>query len=258
MPLEFVKYNPSIEIASGNRRSESGHLMFDMHLHSVYSNDSIIDIRTILKSWKNTGILPLVCDHDSIKGSQKVYEAIRKRDPDIPQIWAEEILTAEGEIIGAFLNEEIPPGLTAEETLDIIDDQGAISIVPHPFCTYRPTAIDRDVLGTIAERTDIIEGYNARTPDAGENSRGISFAEMLGKPVSVGSDAHTPVELARNYILIKEFDTPRDLIRNLNDVEIIFTPAPPEVHEFTILFKQMRQQNGNITPFYQPAATADH
>ena len=238
---------------------DAGTIAFDMHVHSTYSNDSITDTRTIVRSWEKSGILPLVCDHDTIGGSQRVYSEIRKKDPDIPFILAEEILTADGEIIGAFLNEEIAPGLSAEETLDTINEQGAISIVPHPFCTYRSTAIDSEVLGRIAGRIDIIEGYNARTPDAGENMRGRDLAAKMNKPVSVGSDAHTSVELEVNYILINGFSTPKELIRNLPGGDIHFSPAPPEVHQFTIMFKKLRREcgitnlQGNIETLLQNA-----
>lgn len=244
MPLSFVKYNPLIEEAGERQEDCPGTVMFDMHVHSMYSNDSITDVRTIVRSWEKTGILPLVCDHDCIKGSEKVYEEIRRIDPDIPIILAEEVLTSDGEIIGAFLNEEIPPGLRADETLDLIEDQGAVSIVPHPFCTFRSTAIDREVLRRSSGRIDIIEGYNARTPSESENLMGRVFAKKFGKPVSVGSDAHTPVELARNYIRMKEFGTPAELIRNLPDGRACFSPAPAEVNEFTILFKRIRQESG--------------
>ena len=143
------------------------------------------------------------------------------------------------------MTEEIPPGLSAEETLDIIEDQGALSIVPHPFCTFRSTAIDREVLFKISDRVDIIEGYNARTPGAEENHMGRVFAKKCGKPVSVGSDAHTPVELARNYVRIENFSTPAELLQNLRQAEINFSPAPPGVNEFTIMFKRMRMKSGN-------------
>ena len=259
MPASYIYTTPHIDNFHREREEEPGTVMFDMHVHSTYSNDSIIDIRTIVGSWKKTGILPLVCDHDSITGSQKVYSEIRRTDPDIPLILAEEILTADGEIIGAFLNEEIAPGLSAEETLDIIEDQGAISIVPHPFCTFRSTAIDNGALNRIAERIDIIEGYNARTPDSGENRMGSVFAGRFGKPVSVGSDAHTPVELATNYIRINQFSTPAELFRGLPGGTVHFNPAPQEVHEFTIMFKKLRREcgiaglQGNIETLLQNA-----
>jgi predicted metal-dependent phosphoesterase TrpH len=248
MPVSYIPSTPNMDKSGKRPEDDSGVIMFDMHVHSMYSNDSITDTQTIIHSWEKTGILPLVCDHDSITGSEKVYSTIRKMNPNIPEILAEEILTAEGEIIGAFLNEEIAPGLSADETLDIIEDQGAISIVPHPFCTYRKTTIDNDTLDRIAGRVDVIEGYNARTPDPGENLNGRAFAGRTGKPLSVGSDAHTPGELAINYIRITEFSTPGELIRNLPAGEVNFSPAPHEVHEFTIMFKKLRRE-GDLNNF---------
>lgn len=73
-------------------------------------------------------MLPL---HNTITGSVRAFKKICAKDPNIPVIVAEEILTSEGEIIGLFLQEEIPAFLSAEETLDRIRDQGALSIVPH-------------------------------------------------------------------------------------------------------------------------------
>jgi len=255
MTFSFVSRNPLLEEPGKRQKDDSGTIKFDMHVHSFYSGDAITDVKIIVRSWEKTGILPLVCDHDSIKGSEKVYAAIRRSDPDIPLILAEEILTSDGEIIGAFLNEEIPPGLRADETLDIIEDQGALSIVPHPFCTFRSTAIDREVLNEISGRVNVIEGYNARTPDADENHMGRVFAKRCGKPVSVGSDAHTLVELARNYTIVDEFSTPRELLRGLRSAGICFRPAPQEVNEFTIMLKQMLRENGMKNNFHSNIGT---
>ena len=52
------------------------------------------------------------------------------QDPDLPLVFAEEIATREGEIIGLFLTEEIPPGLPAAETLDLIHGQGGLTLDP--------------------------------------------------------------------------------------------------------------------------------
>jgi predicted metal-dependent phosphoesterase TrpH len=197
-------------------------LKFDMHVHSLYSSDSMNSVHTIVRSWKKSGILPLVCDHDSIRGSVEVYRAIRKERPDIPLILAEEIMTRDGEIIGAFLTEEIPPGLSAEETIDEIRSQGAISIVPHPFCSYRDSRITGPALGRITERVDCIEGYNARMLRGGDNHMAVAYAKSNSKPVSVGSDAHTPFELGRNYLLLPPFRTPGELLRHLPAGDIVF------------------------------------
>jgi hypothetical protein len=84
-------------------------MRFDMHLHSNYSEDSSISVKTIVQCYRRTGILPLVCDHNSISGSEKVFGILGKSNPDITCIQAEEILTSDGEIIGLFLQENIKP-----------------------------------------------------------------------------------------------------------------------------------------------------
>jgi predicted metal-dependent phosphoesterase TrpH len=204
-------------------------VLLDMHVHSDYSVDSVVSVDAILRAWERTGILPLVCDHNSIEGSRKVYTQIRRQNPDIPLILAEEISTREGEIIGAFLTEKIPPGLSAAETLDRIRDQGGLSIVPHPFCTHRLCTIDRGVLQESIGRIDVVEGYNARnrSPEADVQAR--AFAREHKKPVSAGSDAHTPTELAGAYVAVAPFEGPEDLLANLKDAPACFLPADSSV-----------------------------
>jgi predicted metal-dependent phosphoesterase TrpH len=220
--------------------SDDALIRFDMHVHSVYSPDSVNSIRTIVQSWRKNRVLPLVCDHDTIRGSVEVCAGIQETDPDIPVILAEEIMTRDGEIIGAFLTEEVPPGLSAEETLDEIRDQGAVSVVPHPFCTYRKSTIDRQALLRVAGRVDCIEGYNARVIRGEGNRMAIEFADRYRKPVSAGSDAHTPFELSTNYLSVRPFGTPGELLRNLSEARISFPGANPGVHYITKLVKAFR------------------
>ena len=210
-----------------------GRICLDMHVHSHYSSDASTNPRTIAQGWHTYGILPIVCDHNSIKGAEATERLIRERSPGIPTILAEEILTAEGEIIGLFLNEEIPPHLSAAETLDLIADQGAISIVPHPFCTYRSTAIRRDTLEELGHRIDIVEGYNARNVTRQANIEALRFAAERGKPVSVGSDAHTPFELCSSYAILEPFDSPAGLIRSLRTAEYRYRKVHPSLHRIS-------------------------
>lgn len=210
-------------------RAPNKTVLLDMHVHSDYSIDSVVSVGAIVRAWERSGILPLVCDHNSIAGSREVYARIRRQDPDILEILAEEILTRDGEIIGAFLTEEIPPGLSAAETLDAIDDQGALSIVPHPFCTHRLCTIDQGVLQDVIDRIDIVEGYNARnrSPEADIEAR--AFAGEHKKPVSAGSDAHTHIEFAGALVAVAPFEGPADLLANLKDAPVWCRPAnPPE------------------------------
>jgi len=218
-------------------------LKIDMHVHSQYSNDSIIPIETLVRTWRKHGIISLVCDHDTLEGSKRVMRAIRGLNPEIPEILAEEITTTGGEIIGVFLTEEIPAGLSSEETIDTIHDQGGLSIVPHPFCRYRSRALVRSILDELIPRINIIEGYNSRNVVDADNLVAVSYANEKGKPISAGSDAHTPLELSRVWLDIPVFETPVGLLSNLARASIHFKQSPPGVHLFTKMVKLKKKKH---------------
>ena len=150
-------------------RWEENPVMFDMHVHSEYSDDSWITVPDIVRTWKARNIYSIVCDHDTIRGSVEVCRELNAGDPDLPVIIAEEILTSDGDMIGIFLSETIQPGMTALETLDAIHAQGGLSLLPHPFSSSRCSSIRSGVLDEVIERIDIVEGFNGRRMRAGEN-----------------------------------------------------------------------------------------
>ncbi len=189
---------------------------FDMHVHTRYSGDSINDPATIVQSYRRTGILPLVCDHNTTAGSAIVCHTIRYHSLDIPEILAAEIMTSEGEIIGIFLSDMVPPYLSAAETIEIIHEQGGLALIPHPFCSSRTSsALQRDVLFEVVRSVDIIEGFNARTMHDSDNRVAREFATQYGKPISVGSDSHLPGDLGRYWLELEPFSTPKELLASL-------------------------------------------
>ena len=189
---------------------------FDMHVHSAYSSDSTNEPEAIIASFARTGIIPLVCDHNSTAGSAVVSHGIRQIAPGIPAILAEEIMTAEGEIIGLFLEETVRPYFTAEETIEAIHEQGGLALVPHPFCSWRRgSALRQDALTAVTSCVDIIEGFNGRTLREGENRAAREFAAKAKKPFSVGSDAHLPIDLGRYWLELEPFQTPEELLKSL-------------------------------------------
>lgn len=190
---------------------------FDMHIHSTYSNDSENEPAAIVGSCERTGILPLVCDHNTIAGSQVVSRDLREIMTGFPEVFAEEVMTRQGEIIGLFLTDEIPPYLDAAETIDSIHDQGGLALVPHPFCSFRTTsALWRDTLFEVAEKVDIIEGFNGRNVYDEDSLAAQEFAGRFGIPLSAGSDAHRPSDLGRYWLELEPFTTPKELLRSLS------------------------------------------
>jgi predicted metal-dependent phosphoesterase TrpH len=223
-----------------------GMLLFDMHVHSWYSSDCIIPVGCHVRLYERRHILPLVCDHNSLAGSAHVYRQIRAINPEIPEILAEEIMTADGEIIGAFLQEEIPPFMSAEATLDAIHDQGALAIVPHPFCSFRSGAIRADALDRMIGRVDILEGFNGRMTDERDNDCARRYAARHGIPLSAGSDAHTLVELGRTYVEMEPFSSPEELVHGIRGAAIHYRRTPPSIHAVTPIVRHVRNERESL------------
>lgn len=226
----------------GTEGREEDLIKLDMHVHSEHSRDSVVPVQAIVRAWERHRLFSVVCDHDTIRGALEVCRGIRELDPDAPLVLAEEITTADGEIIGLFLNEELPPGLPAEETVDRVHEQDGLVLIPHPFCRYRSRAIRKDVLAGLVHRVDIIEGYNARNVTDEDNDRALRFAEEHGKPVSVGSDAHIAIELARVWVEVPPFETPAELVACLRGARVCFRRSNNAVHLLTKMVKMARRK----------------
>jgi predicted metal-dependent phosphoesterase TrpH len=129
-----------------------------------------------------------VTDHDETAGAFLAQE-YAKQFNDVEVVIGEEITTADGEIIGLFLTEKIQPGLSIEETVDIIREQGGLTIAPHPFSFHVPGLKERifDI------DLDGFEVLNGGHPDRYSNAFAQKVMEKYpGKwaPIAA-SDAHS-------------------------------------------------------------------
>lgn len=189
----------------------------DMHTHTEHSKDSTTRLDRFRDAAAAAG-LDVVCvtDHDTIDG------ALRLREMDVPfrVVVGEEIASRDGEIIGLFLSEGVPPGLSVEETIRRIHEQGGIAYVPHPFSRNRLRHLRRTALERVVRRLDAVEVYNAREAFAADNRRALAFALEHGLPGGAGSDAHRPNELGRAYVEIADFETPAGFLAALRAGEV--------------------------------------
>jgi hypothetical protein len=145
-------------------------------------------------------------------------------------IVAEEIATPVGEIMGMFLTEEIPKGVTPEEAIARIKSQGGLVCIPHPFGRYFLQNSSRLTSPEILSQVDIIEAFNARTPFSSSCARARRLAEQRGKPASAGSDAHTVGEIGQAYVEMPEFNGPDDFLHCLSQGRIFGQRSSPLVH----------------------------
>src|SRR2546423_8606943 len=185
----------------------------DMHSHTRLSKDSLNDPRKVVQAAAERGLGALcVTDHNALANALAMSQM-----PDLPirVTPSEEVKTSEGEIIGYFLSELVPKGLTPEETVKRIKGQGGLVGVPHPFDTMRSgsrlktPALDRLVQ---AGMIDMIEVFNARAAKAEDNERALEYARQHGLAMSAGSDAHTLAEIGRAYMEVAPFDTPEEFL----------------------------------------------
>jgi predicted metal-dependent phosphoesterase TrpH len=174
--------------ASPLARAET--MRIDLHCHTEASHDCRTPLMQIPKRCLERQLDVLaVTDHNQIWGAVKLQEMVAERT-DLTVIVGEEVSTREGELIGLFLHENIPAGLTPEQTVAAIRDQGGLVLLPHGFDPLkanrlRPTALER-----IADQIDIVEVFNARISRPSWNRAASTWAAQHHRVVSAGSDAH--------------------------------------------------------------------
>ncbi|MAG78498.1 hypothetical protein CL616_03990 [archaeon] len=177
----------------------------DLHVHTRYSGCSIMKFFTLRKLCKKYNILPAITDHDTIEGAKKFKDCII----------SEEISTKEGEIIGLFLNEKITSGLSIEETVDKIKEQGGLVYVPHPFDWRRKNA------KRLNFNIDILEVFNGRVWRQSVNQKARDYALKKNIIMGVGSDTHTYPEFGKIYNEIEEFNSPKEFLKNMQKAKLI-------------------------------------
>ena len=166
-----------------------------------------------------------ITDHGTIEGALKMQSIA-----PFPVIIAEEILTPQGEIMGMFLKEGIPSGLSVEQTISRIRAQGGLVGIPHPFDVFRKSALKNNIIEKLVEQIDVIEVFNSRSPLLRSSVRAQIFAQKYGIPGIAGSDAHTPSEIGNAYIEMPEFNGRDDFLNALAKGKICGHRANPLVH----------------------------
>lgn len=212
----------------------------ELHSHTRHSKDCLLDYDTIIAVCLRRGIGALaVTDHNEIAGAF----AMQQRAP-FPVIVAEEVFTAQGEIIGLFLQEFIPRGLPIEQTIARIQEQGGLVYVPHPFDSHRKGAIGREVLDAIHPQVDLIEVLNARNVDHGDDARAYQYAQEHGLTMAAGSDAHSVGEFGNAYLEMEPFDGTADFLEKARRGRVGGRHSTPLVHFLSTYAKLYKRVAG--------------
>ena len=161
----------------------------DLHMHTDHSHDCATPVEVLLATARDQGLGAIaVTDHNEVSGALEA--AAKAADYGVKVIVGEEVKTAsQGEVIGLFLQEKIPRGLTLAETVAEIRRQGGVVYVPHPFDRMHAVP-DYEHLLDIVEDVDAIEVYNPRVAIGSFNEEAARFAAKYRIPAGAGSDAH--------------------------------------------------------------------
>ena len=197
-------------------------------MHTDHSPDCATPVEVLLATAREQGLGAIaVTDHNEVSGALEARARAAELDPAHPVkvIVGEEVKTAgEGEVIGLFIEERIPRGLTLAETVAEIKRQGGVVYVPHPFDRMHAVP-DYEHLLPVLEEVDAIEVFNPRVAIGAFNEEAARFAAKYRIPAGAGSDSHVAQGLGSVRVRMRDFEGPQEFLQSLRDAEIVTRPT---------------------------------
>ena len=198
-------------------------IVADLHMHTSWSHDCQVPVEELLDHAEAEGLGAIaVTDHNVFGGAREAVDLARGRD--LVFIPGEEIKTdGQGEVIGLFLSEEIPRGLSFAATVDAIRAQGGIVYVPHPFDRLHAIP-DAATLRLHVQQIDVLEVYNARLLFEAYNDEALRFARKYDLTMGAGSDAHVLQGVGTGALRMRAFDGPGEFLASLRGAQVLRRP----------------------------------
>jgi predicted metal-dependent phosphoesterase TrpH len=198
-------------------------IVTDLHMHTAWSYDCAVDPAELVDHAVAEGLGAIaVTDHNAFGGALETID--EARDHDLIVIPGEEIKTDnQGEIIGLFLEREIPRGLSFADTIAAIREQNGLVYLPHPFDRMHaipdPATLHRHVADI-----DVFEVYNARLLFDAQNDEALRFARKYDLTMGAGSDAHVLQGVGTGALRMRSFSDPEEFLISLRSAEILRRP----------------------------------
>jgi predicted metal-dependent phosphoesterase TrpH len=218
--LAARRHDPAGSSAVRERISKRPLIEVDLHMHTDHSPDCATPVEVLLETARDRGLGAIaITDHNEVSGALEARRIAEGMD-DLKVIVAEEVKTAEqGEVIGLFLEEKIPRGMTMAETIAAIRAQGGLVYVPHPFDRFHSVP-DYEHLIDIVEEIDVLEVFNPRVALTAFNEEAERFARKYRIVPGAGSDSHVAQGLGSVRVRIRDFDGPEEFLEAMRDADI--------------------------------------
>ena len=173
--------------------ADPGRLLVDLHNHTFHSYDAQNRLADYERAHRQGRVdVVAITDHNTIAGALELRE-----QATFPVIVGQEIDTADGELIGLFLETAVPPGLPAAETAERIRAQGGLVYLQHPFYRIVHGRMRAEAREQLRGRglIDVVEAANGGPLAAADNARALAWARACGLPHAASSDAHEPAAI---------------------------------------------------------------
>src|SRR5262249_26194792 len=209
--------------AAGDPLADRPWILADLHMHPSWSFDCAVDPAELVDYAEVEGLGAIaVTDHNVFGGALETVDAARDRD--LVVIPGEEVKTADqGEVIGLFLEREIPRGLSFEDTVTAIREQGGLVYLPHPFDRMHTIPEPKTLHRHLAD-IDVFEVYNARLLFDAQNDEALRFARKYDLTMGAGSDAHVLQGVGTGAVRMRAFRDPEEFLISLRSADILRRP----------------------------------
>lgn len=194
----------------------------DLHTHSVVSHDGGINAAQYEKVLAEDMLdMIAVTDHNRIDFATQLRKDLGDRI-----IVGEEIMSTSGEIIGLYLEEAVPSGLSPLETVKRIKDQNGIVYIPHPFESVRK-GLHPSAMEELVDYIDIVEVVNGRAFLQNRSAQAAIWARLNHVVGAAGSDAHGLKGLGRTYTRVHDLPKSETLLHEIaHGTPITARPSP--------------------------------
>lgn len=222
----------------------------DFHIHTRSSPDSILSEDRFIRAAIERGLTHVaVTNHNNVEGAIAVRTRVAELglSDELTVILGEEVSSADGEIVGVFLERTIPRGLSADETADEIHAQGGLVSIPHPFDPFRASHIREEPLRRLAEagKVDAIEIFNSRVTFQRHNLQAAELAAEYRIPGIACSDSHSAIEVAMSFNALPAFSSAAELRAALSENEWHGSRSTLFIHlttRYAVLSKLLRRR----------------
>ena len=224
----------------------------DFHIHTRASRDSILTEERFIRVAIERGLTHVaVTNHNNVEGALAVRARVAELGlaEELTVIIGEEVSTADGEIVGVFLERTIPRGLSADETADEIHAQGGLVSIPHAYDPFRASHIREAPLERLAEagKVDAMEVFNSRVTFQRHNLQAAEFAARYRIPGIACSDSHSAREVAMSFNALPAFTSASELRSALEENEWHGSRSTLFIHlttRYAVLSKALRRRLG--------------